>query len=195
MLSDLHKLVASAETETDWAKLRGIADDADIFIDLGKLWQAESLEKAIGAYQTAVSISTDPGIMEDSKTVDYRTIRTSSNLGSLFLLQGNIDTAERTFQEGLEKLAADDGKDAEVLKTELAFNLARAYDEGNEAVKASQWYRNVLRQHPEHMECKLASFVQQGIELMNSQSTPGDARSCSWPECRCAQSAQRIAQG
>jgi len=155
MLSDLHKLVSSAESESDWAKLRGIGEDADIFVDLGKLWQSENLEKAIAAYQTAVTISSDHVSEGDSKIVDYRAIRTSSNLGSLFLLQGNVDTAERTFQEGLEKLAADSGNDAEVLKTELAFNLARAYDEGNEVVKASQWYRDVLRQHPEHMECKL----------------------------------------
>lgn len=168
MLSDLHKLVASAETETDWAKLRGVGEDVDIFIDLGKLWQAESLEKAIGAYQTAVSISADRAEEEDSKTVDYRAIRTSSNLGSLFLLQGNVDTAERTYQEGLSKLAADNGKDAEVLKTELAFNLARAYDEGHEVVKASQWYRDVLRQHPEHMECEYIVYsIRAKLQLTN----------------------------
>ena len=78
----------------------------------------------------------------------------SGNLGALFQLQGNVGTAERIYQEALQKLATEDGKDAEVLKTVLAYNLARAYEEGGEVVKAAQWYRDVLRQHPEHLECE-----------------------------------------
>jgi RNA polymerase-associated protein CTR9 len=83
-----------------------------------------------------------------------RQIRTSSNLGSLFLLQGNVDSAEREYQFALEKLANETGQDAEILKIDLAYNLARAYEENGDVVKASQWYRDVLRQHPEHMECE-----------------------------------------
>ena len=59
MLSDMHGLVASAATDADWARLRGVGNDVDIFVDLARLWQDESLEKAIGAYETAVSTSAD----------------------------------------------------------------------------------------------------------------------------------------
>jgi RNA polymerase-associated protein CTR9 len=142
MLSDLHNLVVSASTDEDWARLRGAGDDPDIFVDLAGLWQEESLEKAVGAYQTAVSINSDAKV--EGKPVDLREVRMSSNLGALFQLQGNVETAERMYQEALQALAAENGKDAEVLKTVLAYNLARSYEEGGD----------VLRQHPEHMECE-----------------------------------------
>lgn len=152
MLSELHNLVASASTEEDWAKLRGVGGDADIFVDLARLWQDESLEKTIGCYQTAVSITTDEN---GDKAVDHRSVKLASNLGALFQLQGNVETAERMYQEALAKVASEEGKDAETIKTILAYNLARAYEEEGDVVKASQWYRDVLRQHPEHMESKV----------------------------------------
>ena len=121
-------------------------------MDLARLWQEDSLQKAIGAYETAVSINARAEA--EGKATDLREIRISSNLGALFHLQGNVETAERMYQEALQKLAAQDGKEAEVLKTVLAYNLARAYEEGGEVVQAAQWYRDVLRQHPEHVECE-----------------------------------------
>lgn len=159
MLSDVHNAVASAETDEDKAKLRGVAEDVDLFLDLATLWHGESVDKAIGVYQTASHIFRDTGAEgEDGEAkFDARQIRTSSNLGSLFLLQGNVDSAEREYQLALEKLASETGQDSEVLKTELAYNLARAYEENGDYVKASQWYRDVLRQHPEHMECESSS--------------------------------------
>ncbi|WVQ78211.1 hypothetical protein IAT38_000294 [Cryptococcus sp. DSM 104549] len=158
MLTEIHNLVASAETEEDWAKLRGVGSDADIFVDLAKLWQGESLEKAIASYQTALSIKTDNESDEQDSTElkppDLGASRLADNLGALYHLQGNVETAERMYQEALQKVATEKGKDAEVLKTVLAYNLGRAYEEGGDNVKAAQWYRDVLRQHPEHVESK-----------------------------------------
>jgi RNA polymerase-associated protein CTR9 len=148
MLSEVHTLVANASTDEDWARLRGVGQDADIFLDLAKMWQDESLEKAIGAYQTAISIADDP------ENVDLRAIKMSSNLGALFELQGNVETAERMYQEAIQRLTGDTGKDAEVMRTILAFNLGRANEDGGDVVAASKWFRDVLRQHPEHTECK-----------------------------------------
>jgi RNA polymerase-associated protein CTR9 len=140
--------VANASTDEDWARLRGVGQDADIFLDLAKMWQDESLEKAIGAYQTAISIADDPEI------VDLRAIKMSSNLGALFELQGNVETAERMYQEAIQRLSGETGKDAEVMRTLLAFNLGRANEDGGDVVAASKWFRDVLRQHPEHTECE-----------------------------------------
>ena len=155
MLTDVHAQVVSAEsTEGTAAKLGGVSHDVDIFLDLATLWHSEAIDKAIGAYQTASNIFRDASNDDEDKTLDVRQIRTSSNLGSLFLLQGNVDSAEREYQFALEKLANETGQDAEILKIDLAYNLARAYEENGDVVKASQWYLDVLRQHPEHMECR-----------------------------------------
>jgi RNA polymerase-associated protein CTR9 len=154
MLTDVHAQVASADSPEEKAKLGGVSHDVDIFLDLATLWHSEAIDKAIGAYQTASNIFRDASNDDDEKPLDVRQIRTSSNLGSLFLLQGNVDSAEREYQFALEKLANETGQDAEILKIDLAYNLARAYEENGDVVKASQWYRDVLRQHPEHMECE-----------------------------------------
>ena len=160
MLTDVHTSVASAESDEDKAKLGGVSHDVDIFLDLATLWHGEAIDKAIGAYQTASNIFRDSH--DETKDLDVRQIRTSSNLGSLFLLQGNVDSAEREYQYALERLANETGQDAEVLKTDLAYNLARAYEENGDVVKASQWYRDVLRQHPEHMECESFCVLELG---------------------------------
>lgn len=165
MLGDVQNLVSSAETEEDWAKLRGVANDADTFVELAKLWQDESIEKAVTSYQTAIQIKTDAasGDLEDTqaesqdraKPVDYDTVRLSTNLASLYALQGESESAEQMFQEALQRLATADGKEADELKTVLAYDLGRANEQGGDLVKAQQWYRDVLGQHPEHMESKV----------------------------------------
>ncbi|WVO21784.1 uncharacterized protein IAS62_003097 [Cryptococcus decagattii] len=140
-------------------ELRGVGSDSDVFVDLAKLWQGENVEKAIGAYQTALSIITDndlesahePGL--DSP--NFTALRLSDNLAALYHLEGNVETAERMYQEALQKVAIREGKEAEILKTVLAYNLGRAYEEGGDHAKAAQWYRDVLRQHPEHVESKV----------------------------------------
>jgi RNA polymerase-associated protein CTR9 len=174
MLTGIHQRVTTASTDQDWAELRNIPNDFDVFVQLADLWQGENLEKALGAYQTAVSVKTEETTTEESsqileqeqKPADLAAIKTSNNLGAVFQLQGSVETAERTFQEALQKLAVEKGKDAEVLKTVLAYNLGRAYEEGGEVVKAAQWYRDVLRQHPEHMECKLHCRAQNPADTL-----------------------------
>lgn len=163
MLAELQTLVETASTEEDWSKLRGVGTDSDVFLDLAQLWQDDSLSKTISAYQSAVTGADEAATIagatgdaadEGDSAVRARNVKMSGNLGALFALQGNVDTAERMYQEALSKLGNMTGKDAEGLRTVLAYNLGRAYEEGGEAVKAAQWFRDVLRQHPEHVECE-----------------------------------------
>ncbi|BEI92846.1 uncharacterized protein CcaverHIS019_0504740 [Cutaneotrichosporon cavernicola] len=169
MLGDVQNLMSNAETEEDWAKLRGVANDADAFVELAKLWQKESIEKAITSYQTAIQIKAEAESddAEDTqaesqvrtKPVDYDTVRLSTNLASLYALQGESDSAESMFLEALQRLASANGKEADELKTVLAYDLGRACEQGGDTVKAQQWYRDVLGQHPEHMESKVRLAV------------------------------------
>ncbi|WVQ89256.1 hypothetical protein IAS59_003009 [Cryptococcus gattii] len=139
-------------------ELRGVGSDSDVFVDLAKLWQGENVEKAIGAYQTALSIITDNDLESAQEpgldSPNFTALRLSDNLAALYHLEGNVETAERMYQEALQKVAIQEGKEAEILKTVLAYNLGRAYEEGGDHAKAAQWYRDVLRQHPEHVESK-----------------------------------------
>lgn len=164
MLSDLHTQVASAKSDEDYARLRGIGQDSDIFVELAKMWMEESLDKAVGAYQTAVKISTNEGNNEAGEDkengedaavpVDLKNVKMSANLGALYHLQGNYEDAEIRYQEALQKIAGKSGTEEEMMRTVLAFNLGRAYEEEGDIAKAGQWFRDVLRQHPEHMECE-----------------------------------------
>ena len=154
MLSDLHTLVTTASTDEDWARLRGIGGDVDLFLDLAKLWQDESLDRATAAYQTAVGASDQS---RDDPAAALRTLRTASNLGALFHLQGNIESAESMYEETLRKIPEDEGKDKEYLRTVLAYNIARAFEDKGDVLLASQWYRQILSKHPEHIECESSS--------------------------------------
>ncbi|KAL7422109.1 protein required for normal CLN1 and CLN2 G1 cyclin expression [Cryptotrichosporon argae] len=160
MLGELHAAVGAAVTDEDFAKLRGVAEDADVFVELARLWQDESLEKAVAAYQTAVRIKSDAELADtetetQGRKPDYPAIRMAGNLGTLYALQGESEAAGRQFQESLQKIATDESKDAEVLKTVLAYNLGRAFEDGSDGVRATQWFRDVLRRHPEHFESKV----------------------------------------
>lgn len=175
LLSDLHRqytdLRSNANMSSDEAhtRLRIVAQDADIFLDLARTWMDESLDKAAAAYQAAVAISAENAHdVGDDEVVDadadaeggakgvvsVREIKMSSNLGALYQLQGDLETAQRMYQDALSKVAGEKGQEAENVKTVLAFNLGRAYEEEGDVGKGSQWYRDVLRQHPEHMECE-----------------------------------------
>lgn len=163
MLSEVQSAVSSATTEKDLAELRGVRYDTDAFIELATLWQEDSIEKAITSYQTAISILSDaqPDELLDTeaesqarKPTKNTNVRLSTNLAALYALQGETENAESMFQEGLQTLASQDSQEADALKTVLAFDLGRTSEQGGDVVKATQWYRDVLGQHPEHMECK-----------------------------------------
>lgn len=156
MLSDIQKQYSAATTEEDWVKLRGIALDADVFAELAKLWQEESIEKAITSYQTAISIKSEvDGGEDESKPVDYGAVRLSTNLASLYAMQGDVEAAENMFQDSIQRMGPENGTEADMLKTVIAYDLGRANEKSGDSIKATQWYRDVLRQHPEHMECEL----------------------------------------
>ncbi|TXT09174.1 hypothetical protein VHUM_02648 [Vanrija humicola] len=179
ILSDIQNVFSAATTEEDWAKLRGIASDADTFVELAKLWQDESVEKAITAYQSAISIKAD--VAEDQaesqgesqdKPVDYAAVRLSANLASLFSSQGATEVAEERYQEALHQLKDATTKEADQLKTVLAYDLGRTHEQAGDVGKASKWFRDVLHQHPEHIESKvrlaaLAASAGRNVEANN----------------------------
>lgn len=178
MLSGIQDLVSNADSDEDWAKLRGIAADCDTFVELAKLWQEESIEKAINSYQTAISIKADieeeeeEQATQESKPVDFGEIKLKANLAALYALQGHTDNAVAMFQDALSKLTKESGPEADAMKTVLAYDLGRAFEQGGDIVNAQKWYRDVLHQHPEHMESKvrlshLATIAGRNVEAHN----------------------------
>ncbi|EKD03885.1 Pol II transcription elongation factor [Trichosporon asahii var. asahii CBS 8904] len=176
MLSGIQDLVSNADSDEDWAKLRGIAADSDTFVELAKLWQEESVDKAINSYQTAISIKADleeeDTATQETKPVDYSEIKLKANLAALYALQGHTENAEAMFQDALSKLTKESGPEADAMKTVLAYDLGRAFEQGGDIVNAQKWYRDVLHQHPEHMESKvrlahLATIAGRNVEAHN----------------------------
>lgn len=157
MLSEVQREYTVADSDEDWAKLRGVAQDPDVFVELAKLWQEESVDKAITSYQTAIQIKQEAAAEngDENQPVDYRSVRLNTNLASLYAIQGDVETAERMFQESIQRMGEENGKEADMLKTVIAYDLGRANEQSGDSIKAAQWYRDVLRQHPEHMECGL----------------------------------------
>jgi RNA polymerase-associated protein CTR9 len=174
LLTDVQKEYAAAKTDADRVKLRGVVYDSDAFIELAKLWQDESLDKAITAYQTAITIKTEVAANDKEegveKPVDYAAVRLSTNLASLYAVQGNLELAERMFQEAIQAMGPENGKAADMLKTVIAYDLGRANEKSGDSIKAAQWYRDVLRQHPEHLESKVRLAHIAGAAGRNSEA-------------------------
>lgn len=206
MLSNLHKTFVDlrsgvgAPTGPSEAasRLRIVGQDPEVFLELGKMWMDESLDKAGEAYEAAVAVAADLDIevaAADSdlagasgtgngttKKVDLRSLKMNNNLGALYQLQGNVETAERMYQDALSRIAGagDAGEagdkygksagEAEKMRTVLAFNLGRAYEEQGDNASAGGWYRDVLKQHPEHMECEYTSIQVRFCQLFGKSN-------------------------
>ena len=111
MLSEVHGMVINASTNEDVARLRGVSGDSDLFIDLARLWQDDSLDRTIASYQSAVSLNANEDEGEEyDKAINLRAVRTASNLGAMYQLQPNIEIAQTMYQEALSKVAQSGGK-------------------------------------------------------------------------------------
>lgn len=142
---------AAGAASTAVQRMRGVAEDPEPFVLLATLWQKDSLDKAVGAYQTAISIHTLVVAAEvEAMVKDVKGLQMSNNLATLYFLQGNIEGATGLYEEVLSKLGDPQGEEEEILQATLLYNLGRAYEDADEYKKAQEAYRGLLSKHPEY---------------------------------------------
>jgi len=124
-----------------------LIEDVEMHLELGRLWQSDSVEKAIQAYEQAVTLlkkrkdtSPDPRIV--------------NNIAALHHIDGKFESARSLYEEALGEFAAsgtgDDASDA--ASTTILYNLARVYEDAGESTMAKEAYDKLLTRHPEYID-------------------------------------------
>ncbi|KAM5530528.1 hypothetical protein V8D89_015805 [Ganoderma adspersum] len=125
---------------------RKLGEDSDMFIEIAKLYQDESIERMERAYKQALQNSEASGKTEP---------RLVNNLGALQHLEGHFDEARTMYEDALTHAASLDQSTAEAMSTSILYNLARVYEDQSEVAKAKEAYDKLLTRHPEYADAKV----------------------------------------
>lgn len=146
---------------------RKLGEDSDMFIEIAKLYQDESIERMERAYKQALQNSEASGKTEP---------RLINNLGALQHLEGHFDEARTMYEDALTHAASLDQSTAEAMSTSILYNLARVYEDQAEVAKAKEAYDKLLTRHPEYAdgECflhfnRLASLLASSAKVRQAQ--------------------------
>ncbi|KAK4056635.1 protein required for normal CLN1 and CLN2 G1 cyclin expression [Microbotryomycetes sp. JL221] len=161
----IDKFVAKSE------RIKSIARDSDMYIEIGKLWSDESsLERSLKAFNEAERIlnqefnqtQLNPGLL--------------NNIGVLLFHKGRFESALATFEEAITEVGtkvAQDDQGVMSFKNDCLFTPAM-YNRGvtlealGQIEEAQDMYRQVLATHPEYVDAKarlaLLAMKNRGID-------------------------------
>ncbi|PVG02568.1 TPR-like protein [Serendipita vermifera] len=123
--------------------------DMEMYLEIARLWEKESMEKAMIAYQEARKISET-----SARGVDPRIV---NNVGVLEHLQDKLPEARAQYEVGLGVVATSWANDENMdgISTTLLYNLARVYEDQGEGSMAKEAYDKLLNRHPEYIDAKV----------------------------------------
>lgn len=125
-----------------------LIEDVEMHLELGRLWQSDSVEKAIQAYEQAVLLLKR---RKGTSSLDPRII---NNIAALHHIDGKFESARTLYEEALGGFAVsgtgDDASDA--ASTTILYNLARVYEGAGESTMAKEAYDKLLTRHPEYID-------------------------------------------
>ncbi|KAF7305788.1 RNA polymerase II-associated protein [Mycena chlorophos] len=147
---------------------RAISSDVDMYTEIARLWQGESLDRVTRALKTALTVS------EAAGQTDPRLL---NNLGALRHLEGQYGEARVQYESALTYVAgfsgsADDEDKKEAMSTSILYNLARVYEDDGQEDLARDAYEKLLARHPEYIDAKVRQ-AQMQISL-NQHNTAHD---------------------
>ena len=125
-----------------------LIEDVEMHLELGRLWQSDSVEKAIQAYEQAVAL------FEKRKGAASPDPRVVNNIAALHHIDGKFESARTLYEKALGVFAAtgtdDDASDA--ASTMILYNLGRVYEDAGESTIAKEAYDKLLTRHPEYID-------------------------------------------
>ena len=125
-----------------------LIEDVEMHLELGRLWQSDSVEKAIQAYEQAVTL------LKKRKGGSSPDPRIINNIAALRHIDGKFESARALYEEALGEFAVsgtgDDASDA--ASTTILYNLARVYEDAGESTMAKEAYDKLLTRHPEYID-------------------------------------------
>ncbi|KAK3762672.1 hypothetical protein RRG08_059019 [Elysia crispata] len=126
-------------------------DDVEAWIELAQIMEQTDVQGALSAYGTATSI------LKDKVEADIPP-EILNNVAALHFRLGNYGDARKYYEASLERSKTDAAHDEtyySAISVTTTYNLARLYEALHEFDKADKFYRNILRDHPNYVDCYL----------------------------------------
>ncbi|XP_036312946.2 RNA polymerase-associated protein CTR9 homolog [Pipistrellus kuhlii] len=126
-------------------------DDVEAWIDLAQILQQTDMQGALSAYGTAIQILQE-------KVQAHVPAEILNNVGALHLRLGNLEEARKCLLASLGRAKAEADHDEHyynAISVTTSYNLARLYEAMCEFQEAEKLYKNILRDHPNYVDCYL----------------------------------------
>lgn len=154
-------------------RIQSAANDPDLFVEVGRLWTTLDPNKALKAYQSAISVRTDLGLPILSQL--------HNNVGCLLFHKKQNEQALDAFQAAAKAAAeSTNEEEKDAILTTTAYNMAVVQETTGTVEDAETTYKRILGRHPEWIEGERSSRCLTSIvtlkslthALLYSQSTP-----------------------
>ncbi|MEQ2180740.1 protein required for normal CLN1 and CLN2 G1 cyclin expression [Goodea atripinnis] len=141
-------------------------DDVEAWIELAQILEQTDIQGALSAYGTATRI------LQEKVQADVPP-EILNNLGALHFRLGNLGEAKKYFLASLDRAKAEGEHDEHyynAISVTTSYNLARLYEAMCEFHEAEKLYKNILREHPNYVDCKNAtSFNKYNVTYDNDR--------------------------
>ncbi|KAL7034537.1 hypothetical protein ACKWTF_008002 [Chironomus riparius] len=128
-----------------------VPDDFEAWIELAQILEQNDLQGSLAAYGKATSILTE-NVGDDVHP------ETLNNVAALHYRMGNLPEAKLKLEQALERAkieAEHDSQYYDSISVTMTYNLARLYEEMCEFDKADKMYKDILKEHPNYVDCYL----------------------------------------
>ncbi|XP_013407912.1 RNA polymerase-associated protein CTR9 homolog, partial [Lingula anatina] len=126
-------------------------DDVEAWIELAQIMEQSDIQGALQAYGTATRL------LKEKVEADVPP-EILNNVAALHFRLGNLQEARRYYESSLERSkmeAQNDETYYSAISVTTTYNLARLYEALHEDDKAERLYKNILREHPNYVDCYL----------------------------------------
>ncbi|XP_060857388.1 RNA polymerase-associated protein CTR9 homolog [Metopolophium dirhodum] len=128
-----------------------VPDDVDAWVELAQILQQSDLQASLSAYGKAM-------ILMRNSVNNYVPPEIINNVAALNYRLGNMDEARSNLEESLslsKKMAEADPQHYNSVVVTTTYNLARIFEEQCQFQKAETFYKNILKEHPNYIDCYL----------------------------------------
>lgn len=126
-------------------------DDVEAWIELAQILEQTDVQGALSAYGTATRI------LQEKVEADIPP-EILNNVAALHFRLGNYEDSRKYYEASLDRSKKDSAHDEtyySAISVTTTYNLARLYEALHEYDKADKFYRNILRDHPNYVDCYL----------------------------------------
>ncbi|GAB6031101.1 protein required for normal CLN1 and CLN2 G1 cyclin expression [Chamberlinius hualienensis] len=126
-------------------------DDVEAWIELAQILEQSNVQGALQAYGTATRILQEKVEAEVPPEI-------LNNVGALQFRLGNLTEARKCYEVALERTQNESHHDEQYyncIAVTINYNLARLFETLFQNDKAEQLYKNILREHPNYIDCYL----------------------------------------